>query len=63
MIVQHIIWFLFNFHPKIPKFRFFSFFFGKRKIFRNFSSKIKKAGFPYTEANNIIFAIIKSFER
>ena len=63
MIVQHIIWFLFNFHPKIPKFRFFSFFSENGKFSEIFHPKSKRRASLTRKQNNIIFAIIKSFER
>ena len=63
MIVQHIIWFLFNFHPKIPKFRFSRFFSENGKFSEIFHPKSKRRASLTRKQNNIIFAIIKSFER
>ena len=50
MIVQHIIWFLFNFRPK---FRFFSLFFQITKNLPKFVNQNQKEGFPYAEAKQL----------
>ena len=55
MIVQHIIWFLFNFHPKIPKFRFFSFFFRKTENFPKFFIQNQKGGLPLHGSKTILY--------
>ena len=53
MIVQHIIWFLFNFrskNSKISKISFFLAFFRITKNLPKFVNQNQKKGFPYAEA-------------
>ena len=58
MIVQHIIWFLFNFRPKIPKFFqnfFFSRFFSDNEKSSEICQPKSKEGLPLRGSKTILY--------